>query len=258
MLSEVVKVPRNGRLNWFKDATSPEHWHARFRDQVTVSLSKLEQYGPRVISILRSSLPRTGRILEAGCGTGWIVATLLRSGFEIEGIDYSEDLVQQVTAVRPDLPISFGDVCRLDVPDGFYRGYVSLGVIEHREEGPEPFLVEAYRVVASGGILCISVPHYNAIRRLKAAVGFYDDSPGGKPFYQWGITKPDFKELLTSHGFQVLGFKQYGTRRCFQEEFKRIDQTLANMPVLWRASRILDRLDGFGFGHMIMAVVRRP
>ena len=39
-------------------------------------------------------------------------------------------------AVPLDLPVREGDVTRLDVRDGSFAGYVSLGVMEHRREGP--------------------------------------------------------------------------------------------------------------------------
>lgn len=76
----------------------------------------------------------------------WRVVTLNARGYDIEGVDYAEETIEQLKVLFPDLPVRVGEVTNLDVEDGHYSGYISLGVIEHCKEGPEPFLREACRV----------------------------------------------------------------------------------------------------------------
>lgn len=249
-----VKIVRQDRLLWFKEKADENHWHRRFADTITTSHKQLERSTPKLIRILISSLPTTGKILEAGCGTGWVVAALRNHGFDVEGVDFSNELIQAVKMQYPELPVSFADVCQLTVPDGYYQAYVSLGVIEHREAGPEPFLTEAHRVLGPDGILCVSVPHYNFLRQIKRKFGGYRELPNGQEFYQYGFTRQEFARILTRSGFHVLRFENYGTERCFQEELPRIHGFLKRRRFLWRLPRMLDRLDGIGSAHMIMAV----
>lgn len=112
-------------------------------------------------------LPRTGRILEAGCGTGRVVRYLHDRGYDIEGVELNAAIVAQVKAAQPDLKILVGDVAQLPRPDGYYAGLVSYGTIEHFIAGVEAPLQEHYRVLAPGGIAVITVPSYNGLRRLK-------------------------------------------------------------------------------------------
>ena len=114
-------------------------------------------------------LPKDGPILEAGCGRGQIVLALRAREWDAEGIDYSEDTVAAVKQLFPDAPIRSGDVTHIDVADNHYAGYISIGVIEHRQAGPEPFLDEAYRVLRPGGIGVITVPYVHPIRAWESA-----------------------------------------------------------------------------------------
>lgn len=112
-------------------------------------------------------LPRQGRILEAGSGSGRVVRYFHDHGYDIEGFELNADIVAQLNASQPDLKIFAGDVAKLPRPDGYYAGLVSYGTIEHFIAGVEAPLNEHYRVLAPGGIAIITVPSYNRLRRFK-------------------------------------------------------------------------------------------
>lgn len=112
-------------------------------------------------------LPKKGKILEAGSGTGRVVRYFHDKGYDIEGVELNADIVAQVKQTQPELQIFVGDVARLPRPDGYYSGLVSYGTIEHFIAGVEAPLNEHYRVLAPGGIAVITVPSYNTLRRFK-------------------------------------------------------------------------------------------
>ena len=116
--------------------------------------------------VFRKYLPKPGRILEAGCGLGRWVFYLKGLGYDVSGIEYSQTAIAAVRSFDPAAPIAFGDVKKLDFPDGHFQAMISLGVVEHFEEGPQQAIREAARVVAKGGILLISVPTINPLRAL--------------------------------------------------------------------------------------------
>lgn len=163
-------------------------------------------------------LPRGDRILEGGCGMGQIVVALRARGYDCEGVDFAAETVEAVRALRADLPIRVGDLLRLDVPDGHYGGYISLGVVEHRREGPEPYLAEAHRVLRDGGSLLISVPHFNRLRRLRARLGCYRADPGEREFYQFAYRAAEMRAILAGAGFEVLEEFHYDGVKGLREE----------------------------------------
>lgn len=204
-------------------------------------------------------LPSQGRILEAGCGLGQYVMALRVRGYDVEGVEWAPETVTAVRTLYPDLPIRVADVNRLEVQDGYYRAYISLGVVEHRKEGPEPFLQEACRVLESGGILIISVPYFHPLRKLKGRLNLYRGEPEGLKFYQYAFTDLEFKALLESAGFKVIEQRTYDGFKGVKDEIPFVRQIIKWR---WIGSRLQRRLQSWQWaekhlGHMILFVCRK-
>lgn len=98
-----------------------------------------------------------GKILDAGCGTGQVVAALDAMGFETYGIEVSE----------PNIHIAQSVSCRCSLYDGrsipfdecFFDAVGSFNVLEHVVE-PEAYLRELVRVLKPGGTLVLSSPNF--------------------------------------------------------------------------------------------------
>lgn len=205
-------------------------------------------------------LPRHGRILEAGCGLGQLVLALRQLGYDVEGVEWGEKTVQAVRSLRPDLPIRVADVTQLDVPDGYYAAYISLGVVEHRQEGPEPFLLEAYRVLAPGGVILVSVPHFHILRRLNAYLGFRLGKTTELEFYQYAFTPKEFLSIVRGVGFKILETFTYDSLHGIATESALIRFLLSARFVGHRLTRLI-RVSPFirhHMGHMFLAVGQKP
>jgi len=254
------------RLAWWGAEADEAFWHGQFSpviEQQHQSISK--GVLPKYIQKLIKFLPKDGKMLEAGCGTGWLVSALLAKGYDVEGVDSSNHLIDEVLKLYPRLPVRTEDVLNLRVPDESYAGYLSLGVIEHRIHGCEPFLREAYRVLRPGGIACIAVPHFNALRLLKARLHFYAPTPPpGTKFYQYAFTKRYFQKVLTTSGFNILTFYTSGAQYCIPEELGPLFGRLLKAPGVWRLHlrRYAHYFDALDFtqmvSHMIFAVAQKP
>ena len=233
------------------------HWHghlpkADFSASLKGQLGKFER-------LFTAYLPREGRILEAGCGTGQLVIALRQRGWDVEGVDFCKETVQLVRERFPDLPIDAGDVTRLTVPDGYYQGYISIGVMEHDQSGPDAFLGEAHRVLADGGVAMISVPTMHPLRRIKAKLGCYRRSnPDGLPFYQYAFPRDEFSALIRRAGLEVIATHPYSGFKGIKDELpgsRPVLELMRRIPLLRRAVRWW--LDRSRFGHMMMYVCRK-
>ena len=116
-------------------------------------------------------MPYNGVVLEAGCGLGRYVEFLLRRGFNIVGVELSQDTVDAVRALAPHLDVRRGDVSELDFEHDSISGIISLGVVEHFVAGPEKPLRETFRALKPGCYAVITVPSFNYIRRIKYLLG---------------------------------------------------------------------------------------
>lgn len=257
------KTVNENRLVWWNQQADEEFWLNYFskgiqRRHAEIASGKL----PRYLKKALTDLPRDSKIIEAGCGTGWIVAALQAQGYDVEGIDSSHALVEKVVADFPALPIGWGDAMHIDKPDAYYGAYLSFGVIEHRQAGFEPFVNEAYRVLRPGGVACISVPYFNPLRQAKAKLKLYATAPPpATEFYQYAFRRKDFTQALSNAGFQVKRVYTYGSRWCLLEEISLLNKLLKSRPFS-RLKRYKPQLDKFDpiqiFSHMLAVVVHKP
>ncbi|GAG31406.1 unnamed protein product, partial [marine sediment metagenome] len=118
-------------------------------------------------------VPKEGRVLEAGCGSGRFVYYLNGLGYDITGIEINPQTVEVLNRRYPELDIVQGDVRRLPFPDESFSGLLSLGVIEHVVEGLDEPIREMFRVLTRKGYALVIVPSFNTVRKIKHAIGVY-------------------------------------------------------------------------------------
>jgi len=118
-------------------------------------------------------MPKTGKIVEAGCGLARFVVCLSEMGYDIEGIEISQETVDTIKRIRPDLNVKQRDITTLPYLDNSVSGIISLGVVEHFIDGPELALKEMRRALKPACYVVITVPSLNYIRKLKYKSGYY-------------------------------------------------------------------------------------
>jgi SAM-dependent methyltransferase len=111
-------------------------------------------------------IPKGGRVIDGGCGFAKWVIYLKRLGYDIVGIDNNEIAVAKLKDFDGSLQVEFGDILDIHYPDSSFDAYISMGVIEHFEDGPLPALKEAHRVLKPNGLIFVSVPTVNIMRKF--------------------------------------------------------------------------------------------
>lgn len=112
--------------------------------------------------VLAARLPRTGRILEVGCGTGGLLVAALRSGRSIEGVDIASRWLVVARRRLADrglyAPLVAASADRLPWLDGRFDAVVADSVLEHLDD-PAAALSEWVRVLRPGGRLVVWSPN---------------------------------------------------------------------------------------------------
>lgn len=102
-----------------------------------------------------------GRVLDAGCGTGGLLARLRRAapGRALLGLEGFEPAASRARA-KAGVPVVVGSVDALPFPDASFEAIVSADVLCHRSVDPARALREARRCLAPGGLLVLNLPAF--------------------------------------------------------------------------------------------------
>ena len=158
-----------------------------------------------VRSLYLPYLSPTHPILEAGCGLGVELIGLSRQGLSAIGLDYATNALLELHDRQPRFRLVGGDIHRLPFPDGAFGAYLSFGVLEHFEFGPEPALREASRVLRPDGVLVLTVPYPNFVwrwARLRTASTGRAPAPGPR-YFETAYSLRRLEGHLRAAGFAV-------------------------------------------------------
>jgi len=96
------------------------------------------------------------RVLDVGCGPGFVSEAAAARGAEPVGLDVAEAMVERARARSPELRFVVGDAERLDAADASFNAITSNFGVLHVPR-PEAAMAEARRVLVPGGRFAFTV-----------------------------------------------------------------------------------------------------
>jgi len=141
-------------------------------------------------------------ILDVGCGEGFTMEKLLKSGVgkKIEGIEYAKDVISFGKKLFPDLTFTQGSVYELPYKDNSFDLVVCTEVLEHLED-PQKALPEIIRV--SKTYIILSVPNEPFFRLANFLRGKYVAEFGNSPGHINHWTFFSFQKFLKKNGIKI-------------------------------------------------------
>ncbi len=264
-MREKVFDPLTNLLWYVEQRPTAEFWDDKWEAASQAVFSNPPRHRATV-QITRKYVALGSRVLEGGCGLGDVVYALDRAGYRAEGVDYAPKVVSAIQSHWPHLAIRQGDVRSLNVEDGRYDGYWSIGVIEHFANGFASISSEMRRVLRLGGYLFLSFPSFNEFRKARASMGSYRMATA-KPeensgFFQYALDPHIVLAHFQSLGFKMMESRGIGSLQCLAEDLKvaaSFARFLDCFPsrVSTVASMAMDLLLGRYAGHSCLLVLRK-
>jgi len=134
--------------------------YSKFRDGERDGWSiRAELYGDATARATLQTIPKLldharlfpgARVLDAGCGPGFVAASAKLLGASVEGIDFSAGMIKQAKSLFPDINFSVADVEDLPAQDETFDAVVSNIVLFHVTD-PRKAMIEARRVLKPNG-----------------------------------------------------------------------------------------------------------
>src|SRR3989338_1072994 len=168
------------------------------------------------LATLERLAKKKGRLLDIGAGKGEFLAIARQRGWEVEGVEPSEDMVRHAQQ-QHQLTLRYGALEQAAFPDGYFDAVTLNMVLEHVDD-PHGLLQAIYRVLAPGGLLFVEVPNMEsfmlrAIRwyfRLRRRNWSPMLSPLHWPYHCFGYRLQTLQYLCARHGFRVVKAQTQG------------------------------------------------
>jgi len=211
----------NGKIAYFGKKADVHFWSEVWNESSFLKKYYEANSNKILNKVFSKYLNNNYKIIEAGCGLGHWVHVLSEQRFNVIGIDYCKEIVNEVVK-NLNINLKYGDVLNLEFPDNEFDCYISFGVAEHLKEGPQLLLKEAKRVLKPEGIIFISVPYINPLRKIKKYLGFYKKQkyvPNSHQFYQYLFGKKEFGNALKQNNFCITEYIPLGALQGLADEF---------------------------------------
>ncbi len=213
-------------------------------------------------------IQKDDQILESGCGSARWVKNLENKGYYCQGLEYSVTTLKIVKEIWPELDIFVGDILCHPFKDNSFDAVMSLGVVEHFEEGPEQALSEIFRILKPGGIGIITVPCFNIIRQIKHPfnrhkyIYYTKERNKAKKFFEYRFSPEYFLSILKLNNFEIIEQNPFALIDGFYHELDplhlivKYDRWKFDPEDFW-FNKLLGKIP-YLHCHMQIVVVRKP
>jgi len=148
----------------------------------------------RDISTMIQPARGSQRLLDVGCGTGHWSRFFNALGYEVQGIDISEEMIRTAKEISPGCRFDVGSACDLPFPDASFDITASITALEFIPDQAAA-VREMARCTRSGGIMLIGT-----LNRI-APINLGRLEEGEEPFASAKLLGPDdLMELISLWG----------------------------------------------------------
>jgi len=173
------------------------YYGARNRRFWTTLERLIPWFRARRADVIERSVPR-GRMLDVGCGRGYLPAILRHRGWDARGIEISEQAAEHAQAVLG-VPVHVGTIHDGGFEDATFDAIVIWHVLEHIAD-PVAALRKARELLRPDGLLIVAVPNYSSLQaRLSGRHWFHLDIPRHYHHLRLEV----LKRLLLENGFEI-------------------------------------------------------
>ncbi|MBN1618310.1 class I SAM-dependent methyltransferase [Candidatus Dojkabacteria bacterium] len=182
-------------------------------------LSEREETYWAIYNVLNEIKDKSLKILEVGCGQGYLTYAISKKGFNIRGVDISENAIRLAKESFGDL-YEVADVLKLsETSSKKYDVIIATELIEHLEH-PDAFMNAFQKMLNPGGRLILTTPN----KSLFGVNVIWDtDLP---PVHLWWFSENSMKIMAQKYGFDVnfVDFREYNSGTIIDSP-ERIDVT---------------------------------
>jgi len=152
------------------------------------------------------------RVLDAGCGSGWLSEMLAAQGHDVTAVDLGYDSLKRASVRMKSIGkrVTFlnGDIYCLPLKDGSFDAVIASEIIEHLDRPLDAF-AELARVLRPGGIAVVSTPYRETIEQT-LCIHCNEKTPVNAHLNSFD--KQKLESMFEASGLQVRTFSTFMSR----------------------------------------------
>jgi 2-polyprenyl-6-hydroxyphenyl methylase/3-demethylubiquinone-9 3-methyltransferase len=184
-----------------------DRWYDADDDPVALLRAESRLRNPWLAQKISQLHAPAARVLDVGCGAGFLSNDLVREGFEVIGLDASKSSIE--VAARRDATgraqYVLGDALHMPFSDAAFDVVCAMDFLEHVEE-PGQAIAEIARVLKPGGTFFFHTFNRNPLAWLviiKGVEWFVRHTPERMHILRLFIKPRELVALCQSHGIEV-------------------------------------------------------
>lgn len=221
---------------------------------------------PAKVSYIKRAIRWNGtklRLLDVGCGKGWFLCEAMRSGFDVQGVDYGEAAIGFASG---ELGLDVRHGCLERIMDSTWEERFDIvtlwATIEHLSD-PKATLAAVFRCLKRGGHLFLDTGLGNAwIEHFLPGHTQWFDAPQ----HLWVFSIKGLGLLLRQAGFQVCHTNRNWERSSVRRIVKAIrfnalclsSYAMLRIPLGTRGFRKTKESTWWPVGTLVSVVARKP
>jgi SAM-dependent methyltransferase len=176
-------------------------------------------------------LTRRGRILEVGCGLGYLLDAARRRGWSVVGLEVSE-FAAAYAQREFGLDVRRQTLEAAGLPDEGFDAVVMRDLLEHTRD-PRATLMHARRVLRDGGVLALSVPSFASLNARLGGLRWRHLRPAQ---HLWHFTPECVARLLRECGFKTAECASRYDSPATREVYAALSDPAARRRLAWHAA----------------------
>lgn len=221
-------ITKTGQINNAIYCQLGDRWYTARDDPIALLRAESRARNPWIAGVIRQSFPSGEvKVLDIGCGGGFLSNYLANEGFTVTGLDVSEEslMIAQRFDVTGRARYVMGDAYRLPYAGGGFQAACAMDFLEHVDE-PQCVIAEAARILQPGGLLFFATFNRNFISWLigiKGVEWFIKNTPPRLHELSHFIKPAELRAMCEGSGLRVTELHGFAPR--FNRAFWRMLMT---------------------------------
>lgn len=184
-----------------------ERWYTAFDDPVALLRQESKVKIPWILDRIQNRDGAARKVLDIGCGAGFLSNALAKESFEVFAVDLSEESLNVARNHDQTKTVHYQKANAYDLPyaNASFEVVTALDLLEHVEE-PERAIQEVSRVLKPGGQFFFHTFNRNRLAHLviiKLVEWFVRNTPKNMHVIELFISPAELRQMCRANGLEV-------------------------------------------------------